>query len=122
MWIETIIMPREEEGAYVPSPQRDRRCLLQSATEEGRALRDAVLRFLSAHHLVDAVKWMSEPGLLPIITLHCTELALLKLREAAEFVVGCAAPVETYPELVGTQPTVAPAVLLPALSALEPRV
>jgi hypothetical protein len=122
MWIETIIMPREEEGAYVPSPQRDRRHLLQSATEEGRALRDAVLRFLSAHHLVDGVRWMSEPGLLPIITLHCTELALLKLREAAEFVVGCAAPVEAYPELVGPQPSVAPAVLLPALSGLEPRV
>ncbi|MBZ4418384.1 hypothetical protein [Myxococcus sp. RHSTA-1-4] len=122
MWIETIIMPREESEPYVPSPQRDRSNLLASTVEESRTLRDAVLRFLSAHHLSDAVKWMSEPGFLPIITIHCTEFALMKLREAAEFVVGCAAPVDTYPTLVMPQPTVTPAVLLPALSVLEPRV
>ncbi|NMO15406.1 hypothetical protein HPC49_21100 [Pyxidicoccus fallax] len=121
MWIETIIMPREDSEPYVPSPQRDRSRFVKSSAEESRALRDAVLRFLSAHQLVDAVKWMSEPGFLPIITIHCTELALMKLRDAAEFVVGCAAPVETYPALVSPQPTVAPAVLLPAMPVFEPR-
>jgi hypothetical protein len=122
MWIETIIMPREESEPYVPSPQRDRRNLLKSATEESRALRDAVLRFLSAHQLSDAVKWMSEPGFLPIITIHCTEFALMQLRDAAEFVVGMAAPVDAYPALTSPQPHVTPAVLMPAPIALEPRV
>lgn len=122
MWIETIIMPREESEPYVPSPQRDRRNLLKSAHEESRALRDAVLGFLRAHHLSDAVKWMSEPGFLPIITIHCTDFALAKLRDAAEFMVGCAAPVDAYPALQSPQPQLAPEVLLPALAALEPRV
>ncbi|MFP2934011.1 hypothetical protein ACLESO_54580 [Pyxidicoccus sp. 3LG] len=122
MWIETIIMPREESEPYVPAPRRDRRILLKSATEESRALRDAVLGFVSENQLADAVRWMSEPGFLPIITIHCTDFALQKLREAAEFVVGCAAPVEAYPALVSPQPHMVPEALLPALAALEPRV
>lgn len=123
MWIETIIMPREEPEPYgSPSPRRDRRSVLNAANAESRALRDAVLGFLNSHQLLDAVRWVSEPGFLPVITLHCTDFALEKLREAAEFVVGCAAPVEVYHPLVGTQPQVAPEALLPALSALEPRV
>ncbi|MCP3141458.1 hypothetical protein [Pyxidicoccus xibeiensis] len=121
MWIETIIMPREEPEPYVPAPQRDRRSLLKSATAESRALRDAVLGFLSTNQLADAVRWMSEPGFLPIITIQCTERALEKLRDAAEFVVGCAAPVDAYPALVGPQPHLSPEVLLPALTQFEPR-
>lgn len=122
MWIETIIMPREESESYVPAPRRDRRGVLGVAAGEARALKDAVLGFLDAHQLTGAVKWMSEPGFLPIITVHCTDGALEKLREAADFVVGCAAPIDAYPALVRPQPHVAPEVLLPALPVLEPRV
>ncbi|NTX00216.1 hypothetical protein HUA74_32660 [Myxococcus sp. CA051A] len=105
MWIETIIMPREERGPrQPPPPPRDRRAVLLAAGEESRALRDQVMGFLSAHHLLGAVKWMSEPGFLPLVTLHCTERALEKLREAAEFVVGCAAPVDAYQPLTTTEP------------------
>ncbi len=122
MWIETIIMPREESESYSSvSPQRDRRAVLQAANAESCALRDAVVGFLGAHGLLDAVKWMSEPGFLPVITLHCTDYALEKLREAAEFVVGCAAPIEVYHPLVGAEPTMTPEALMPALSMLEPR-
>jgi hypothetical protein len=122
MWIETIIMPREELESYIPAPQRDRRNVLKVAASEGRALRDAVTGFLDTHQLSDAVKWMSEPGFLPIITIHCTDLALSKLREAADFVVGCAAPVEAYPALVRPQPQLAPEAMLPAVAAYEPRI
>ncbi|WP_164018872.1 hypothetical protein [Pyxidicoccus trucidator] len=121
MWIETIIMPREESEPYVPAQQRDRRNVLKAAANEGRALRDAVLDYLSTHQLSDAVKWMSEPGFLPIITIHCTDFALAKLRDAAEFVVGCAAPVEAYPALAQPGPHVAPEALLPAVSMYESR-
>jgi hypothetical protein len=122
MWIETIIMPREDSETYVPQPQRDRRNVLKAAASEGRALRDAVLDYLHANQLSDAVKWMSEPGFLPIITIHCTDFALAKLRDAAGFVVGCAAPVEAYPALARPQLPLTPEVLLPAVTLLEPRV
>ena len=121
MWIETIIMPREESEPYVPAQQRDRRNVLKAAANEGRALRNAVLGFLSDHQLSDAVKWISEPGFLPIITIHCTDSALAKLRDAADFVVGCAAPVDAYPALVQPRPHMAPEALLPAVSVLETR-
>ncbi|QSQ13205.1 hypothetical protein [Myxococcus landrumensis] len=104
MWIETIIMPREEGESRTPPAPRDRREVLQAAGEESRALRDSVVGFLDANHLLDAVKWMSEPGFLPLITLHCTELALEKLRDAAEFVVGRASPVDVYAPLTSTEP------------------
>jgi hypothetical protein len=122
MWIETIIMPREDSESYVPAPQRDRRNVLKAAASEGRALREAVVGYVTAHQLSDAVKWMSEPGFLPIITIHCTDLALAKLREAAEFVVGCAAPIDAYPALVRPQPHLAPEAMLPAVSVFEPRI
>ncbi|MFP2907261.1 hypothetical protein ACLESD_19875 [Pyxidicoccus sp. 3LFB2] len=121
MWIETIIMPREESEPYVPVQQRDRRNVLKAAADEGRALRNAVQGFLSDHQLSDAVKWMSEPGFLPIITIHCTDYALAKLRDAAEFVVGCAAPVDAYPALAQPRPHVAPEALMPAVSTFESR-
>ncbi|MCP3063861.1 hypothetical protein LXT21_34305 [Myxococcus sp. K38C18041901] len=104
MWIETIIMPREEREPRPAPPPRDRRAALHAAGEESRALRDDVMRFLSANHLLGAVKWMSEPGFLPLITLHCTERALEKLRSAAEFVVGRASPVDAYQPLTSTEP------------------
>lgn len=121
MWIETIIMPREESEPYVPAQQRDRRNVLKAAASEARALRDAVLGFVSTHELSDGVRWMSEPGFLPIITIQCTDFALSKLREAADFVVGCAAPIDAYPALSHSRPHVAPEAMLPAVSLLEPR-
>ncbi|MFP2960084.1 hypothetical protein ACLEPN_20215 [Myxococcus sp. 1LA] len=124
MWIESIIMPREDDSEpYVPAPQRDRRSGMAAALEQSRKLRDAVQGFVSAHDLSDGVKWLSEPGLLPVITIHCTDFALAKLREAADFVVGCAAPIDTYPALVGTHAQVAPqAMLTPAMAHLQRRV
>ncbi len=102
MWIESIILPLEDDSApYVPAPQRDRRSGLPVAMAESRRLRDAVQSFVSAHDLSDGVKWLSEPGILPLLTLHCTDFALAKLREAPNFVVGSAAPIDAYPALVG---------------------
>ncbi|NVJ00061.1 hypothetical protein HV824_18285 [Myxococcus sp. AM009] len=113
MWIESIIMPREDDSEpYVPAPRRDRRSGLAAALEESHKLRDTVQRFVSTHDLSDGVRWLSEPGLLPVITIHCTDFALAKLREAADFVVGSAAPIDVYPALVGTQGQVAPEALL----------
>ncbi|AEI65037.1 hypothetical protein [Corallococcus macrosporus] len=124
MWIESIIMPREDDSEpYVPAPRRDRRGGVAAALEQSRKLRDAVQGFVSAHDLSDGVRWLSEPGLLPVITIHCTDFALAKLREAADFVVGSAAPIDTYPALVGAQAQVAPqALLTPALAHLQRRV
>ncbi len=113
MWNESIIMPREDDPEpYVPAPRRDRRSSVDAAMAESRKLRDAVQRFVSAHDLSDGVRWLSEPGLLPVITIHCTDFALGKLREAADFVVGCAAPIDTYPALVSPHEQVAPEALL----------
>ncbi|AKQ63856.1 hypothetical protein A176_000768 [Myxococcus hansupus] len=122
MWIESIIMPREDDSApYVPAPQRDRRSGLPVAMAESRRLRDAVQSFVSAHDLSDGVKWLSEPGILPLLTIHCTDFALTKLREATDFVVGCAAPIDAYPALVGTHGPMAAELLGTTAPSLERR-
>ncbi|XXF79590.1 hypothetical protein P2318_07485 [Myxococcaceae bacterium GXIMD 01537] len=81
MWIEAIVMPRSESRA---------------TADEGSRFRDDVLAFLRAHHLLGAVKWMSEPGRLPLITLHCQPRVLEQLRKSSEFEAGRSMSLELY--------------------------
>jgi hypothetical protein len=88
MWIEAIVMPREEQLPYRPSPQRDRRALHQAACTESLRFRDSLVKYLQAQKLMGQVKWMSEPGSLPLVTLRCHERVLERLRQAPEFEAG----------------------------------
>jgi hypothetical protein len=88
MWIEAIVMPREEETPYRPSPQRDRRALHQAACAEGLRFRESVVKYLQSQQLMSQVKWVSEPGSLPLVTLRCHEKVLEQLRQAPEFEAG----------------------------------
>ncbi len=100
MWIEAIVMPRQSPRASrampgrgrgakaARSPAPDRRALQARELDEGRQFRDAVLGFLQARHLMSAVRWVSEPGALPQVTLHCTLMVLEQLRQAPEFEAG----------------------------------
>lgn len=100
MWIEAIVLPRESPRptrslsrrgsgrAAAPSPVVDRRGSYAKEAEESRRFRDAVLGFLQARHLMSAVRWVSEPGSLPQVTLHCTVVVLEQLRQAPEFEAG----------------------------------
>ncbi|MBN1207680.1 MAG: hypothetical protein JXB05_22640 [Myxococcaceae bacterium] len=88
MWIEAIVMPREEAMPYLPLPQRDRRAIHQAGCSESLRFRDSVLHYLQSHQLMNAVKWVSEPGCLPVVTLRCQERVLDRLRKAPEFEAG----------------------------------
>ncbi|ATB37980.1 hypothetical protein CYFUS_003406 [Cystobacter fuscus] len=88
MWIETIVMPREEPVYERPSPRRDRSEAHAAACAEGSQFRDAVLRYLHTHQLMDAVKWVSEAGSIPLVTLHCTSLVLEHLQKEPSFEAG----------------------------------
>ena len=88
MWIEAIVMPREEEVAYRPAPQRDRRALHEAHLRESLKFRERVLSYLQAHQLMGAVNWVSEPGSLPLVTLRCQEQVLELLRQAPQFEAG----------------------------------
>jgi hypothetical protein len=88
MWIEAIVMPREELESYRPLPQQDRRALYEACLHEGQQFRQQLLNYLQTHQLMDAVKWVSEPGSLPMVTLRCHEQVLNQLRQAPEFEAG----------------------------------
>jgi hypothetical protein len=89
MWIETIVMPKEESRpAPRSSMRRDRSALHQSACEESQRFRDDVLSFLQTRGLLGAVKWISEPGSMPLVSLHCTASVLEQLRQAPHFEAG----------------------------------
>jgi hypothetical protein len=88
MWIEAIVMPREEEKPYCPAPQLDRRAVHEAGCRESLRFRDAVLEYLRSHELMGAVKWVSEPGSLPMVTLRCHERVLERLRQAPHFDAG----------------------------------
>jgi len=88
MWIETIVMPREESAPYRPAPQRDRRAGHAAACAQGEQFRDSVLSYLQMHELMGAVKWVSEPGSLPLVTLHCTSRVLEQLQKEPRFEAG----------------------------------
>jgi hypothetical protein len=88
MWIDAIIMPREDSRPWRPKPQRDRRTIYQAGRDESLEFRESVLGFLQTHGLMDAVRWVSEPGSLPMVTLRCKERVLERLRKAPEFEAG----------------------------------
>ncbi|WP_224245117.1 hypothetical protein [Hyalangium gracile] len=88
MWIEAIVMPREESRPYRPSRRLDRRALYNAGRDESLEFRATVLNFLQANQLMNAVKWVSEPGSLPMVTLRCQERVLERLRKAPEFEAG----------------------------------
>jgi hypothetical protein len=89
MWIETIVMPREEPVAhYRPAPQRDRTAGHAAACAMGQQFRDSVLSYLQSQNLMDAVKWVSEPGSIALVTLHCTSQVLEELQKEPRFEAG----------------------------------
>ncbi|AKJ05163.1 hypothetical protein ATI61_102231 [Archangium gephyra] len=89
MWIETIVMPREEPAAhYRPAPQRDRAAAQASACALGEQFRDTVLSYLQSHALMDSVRWVSAPGSIPLVTLHCTSTVLEQLQREPRFEAG----------------------------------
>ena len=88
MWIETIVMPREEPVCERPAPQRDRSAAHAAACAEGSQFHDSVLRYLHTHQLMDAVKWVSTAGSIPLVTLHCTSLVLEHLQKEPSFEAG----------------------------------
>ena len=95
-WIEILVMPQEEPGPYVPSPQRDRSLAHKAACEDSRQFRDRVLSFLQARHLMGAVRWISEPGSLPMVTLYGTPRVLEQLQQAPQFEAGRTTQLEMY--------------------------
>ncbi|RKH85927.1 hypothetical protein D7Y21_21870 [Corallococcus sp. AB045] len=98
MFIEIIVLPREEQSpkrraakaskAPQPLEKRGRAELAQVWREEGKAFHCAVLEFIKAQHLLGAVKWMSEPGLLPQVTLVASDRVLEKLQAEPRFAAG----------------------------------
>lgn len=88
MWIEAIVMPREDSRPYRPSLKQDRRAVYTAGRDESLEFRAMVISFLQANQLMGAVKWVSEPGSLPMVTLRCQERVLDRLRKAPEFDAG----------------------------------
>ncbi|WP_375760297.1 hypothetical protein [Corallococcus exercitus] len=104
MFLEIIVLPREErspkrrtaKASKAPgAPQaprapdtRGRTELAQEWLAEGKAFHGAVLEFIKAQHLLGAVKWMSEPGLLPQVTLVASDRVLEKLQAEPRFAAG----------------------------------
>jgi len=89
MWIEAIVMPRENDSRpYRPAPRMDRRAVYKAGCDESLEFRATVLNFLQDNQLMGAVKWVSEPGSLPMVTLRCHEQVLEQLRKAPEFEAG----------------------------------
>lgn len=96
-WIEALVMPREEPGAgWQPSISRDRSLVHKSACEQSKQFRDSVLNFLHAHHLMGAVRWISEPGSTEMVTLFCTPRVLEHLQRSPQFDAGRTAGLEMY--------------------------
>ena len=88
MWIETIVMPREESVTYRPTSRRDRAAVLSAGCADSQHFRDSVLTYLKSNELMNAVKWVSEPGSVPMVTLHCTSGVLEQLQREPRFEAG----------------------------------
>lgn len=97
MWIEAIVMPRENDSRpYRPALRRDRQAVYKASRDESLEFRAAVLNYLQAHKLMGAVKWVSEPGSLPMVTLRCQERVLEHLRKVPEFEAGQSLSLELH--------------------------
>ncbi|MFP2896064.1 hypothetical protein [Corallococcus sp. 4LFB] len=105
MFIEIIVLPCEDDRSPKQRPAkasrgpgasraaqaqvtRGRAELARQWREDGKAFHGAVLEFIKAQHLLGAVKWMSEPGLLPQVTLIATDRVLEKLQSEPRFAAG----------------------------------
>jgi hypothetical protein len=88
MWIETIVMPREETAHFRPAPQRDRAAAHAAGHADSQQFRESVLSYLKSNQLMNAVKWVSEPGSIAMVTLHCTSGVLEHLQNEPSFEAG----------------------------------
>jgi hypothetical protein len=96
MWIETIVMPREEPVAPPTPPSRDRSAVYATACAEGQRFRDSVMDYLQRHQLMHAVQWVSAAGSVPLVTLLCTSLVLEQLQQEPSFEAGRALMAPLY--------------------------
>ena len=96
MWIETIVMPREDAPPPPVMPARDRAARHAAACAEGEHFRDSVLSYLKNHQLMDAVQWISTAGSVPLVTLLCTSLVLEQLQKEPSFEAGRALSLPVY--------------------------
>jgi len=88
-FIEAMVMPREDlEAPWQPSTQRDRSLVHKAACDRSQQFRDSVLSFLQAHHVMNAVRWISEAGSTTIVTLYCTPHVLELLQRSPLFDAG----------------------------------
>lgn len=96
-WTEIMVMPREDPGAtWQPSTQRDRSLVHKAACEVSKQFRDSVLSFLQAHSVMNAVRWVSEAGSTPMVTLLCTPNVLELLQRSPLFDAGRTMGLEMY--------------------------
>lgn len=98
-WIDVTVMPREGNAPRRRSPQpvRSRADVYRDGVAESARFRDDLMRWLEAHHLLGAVRAVSEPGgCLPMLTLRCAPRVLDQLRRAPEFEAGATMPLELH--------------------------
>jgi hypothetical protein len=95
-WIEATVMPRESTAPPPTPGARSRVALYEAGCTESAQFRADVLRFLQAHRLLGSVRWISEPGSLPMVTLHCQPRVLEQLQREPQFEAGCSMPLEVY--------------------------
>lgn len=94
-WVEAMVMPREE-APWQPSIQKDRSLVHKAACESSEKFRDSVLSFLQAHHVMNAVRWISEAGSTTMVTLYCTPHVLELLQRSQLFDAGRTMGLEVY--------------------------
>jgi hypothetical protein len=99
-WIDVTVMPREDAAPRRGAPRRvalSRAAVYQAGLAENAQFRDSLMRWLEAHHLLGAVRSVSEPGgSLPMLTLRCSPRVLDQLRRAPEFEAGATLPLELH--------------------------
>lgn len=96
-WVEALVMPREDsEAAWQPSIQRDRSLVHKAACDRSQQFRDSLLSFLQAHHVMNAVRWISEAGSTTMVTLYCTPHVLELLQRSPLFEAGRTMGLEVY--------------------------
>lgn len=102
-WIDVTVMPRDGSApkGRAPRPKpvaqpRSRADVYAQGVQESTAFRDSLMRWLDEHHLLGAVRAVSEPGSMPMLTLRCAPRVLDQLRRAPEFEAGATMSVEFY--------------------------
>lgn len=99
-WIDVTVMPRDVPAPKRPAhtsarpPPRPRTEVQQAGLAESARFHESFMRWLEAHHLLGAVRSVSEPGSLPMLHLRCSPRVLDQLRRAPEFEAGAMMPVD----------------------------